>query len=155
MCENDVSSTERGATWQLLLQLATPDGTAIDHASVERVTDAVRTLGLQPAVVKRIEQAVMEALGKATQREDWDQSRVTIRIWISDRSGAMDPLRSSLHTPKGRSRRRGGWGFFLVERQEGDPGTTVVKSRSVVELYLYRESSRARKGSSGERFEHS
>jgi hypothetical protein len=146
MSQYDASHTKRGPTWQLLLELFPPAGAADDHQPVEQVTNALWTLGLQPAEAERVGQAFVEALRQATQGEKReDRSPASVRIWVLGLSGTVDPYGSGPEDQSVRRRNRGGWGFFLLERQEDDPGTAPVKSYRVIELYLYRESSLARK----------
>lgn len=147
MIQYDASHSERGQTWQLLLELFPSAGAADDHQPVEQVTNALWTLGLQPAEVELIGQAFAESLRQATQGEkSEDRSPECVRIWILGLPGAVDPYGSSPEDQGVRRRTRGGWGFFLLERQEGDPGTAPVKSHRVIELYLYREKSTGKRG---------
>jgi hypothetical protein len=146
MFQYDAAHTRQGSTWQLLLERVPADGTAGDHQSVEQVTNALWTLGLQPAEVERIGQVFVEALQRATQGEEGeDRAPASVRIWILGLSATVDPYGSGPGDQSVRRRNRGGWGFFLVERQEDDPGTTPVKSHRIIELYLYRESLVAKK----------
>jgi len=131
--------------WQLLLQLAPADGAGGESEYAERVTAALRTVGLQPSEVERIGQAFTEALRQAPQREDGDRLPLSVRIWIKGLPAAVDPSESGPEDQDVRRRNRGGWGFFLLERREDEPGTTEGKAHRIIELYLYRESSSARK----------
>ena len=144
MSQQGDSHTKRGPAWQLLLELLPATGAADDHQPVKQVTDALWTLGLQPAEMERIGQAMTEALRKATQREERDAARVLVRVWISGGSTTTDSVRSSSETHSVRPRKGSGWGFFLLERDEGDQ-TTQGMSHRIIELYLYQERSLASK----------
>lgn len=140
MAEGDALHNGQGSTWHLLLQFMLDGAAGIEHRAVVRVTAAVQELGLQPAEVQRIGQAVMEVLRKDMQRQDRDQSSspVLIRVWISGAS-MKDPARSGPDAEGvGRQMHRG-WGFFLLERQEGALQDTEVEAQRVIELYLYQE----------------
>jgi len=140
MSQYDASHTERGPTWQLLLELFPPAGVADDHQPVEQVTNALRTLGLRPSEVERIGQAFTEALRQAPQREDSDRLPLSVRIWMTGLPAAVDPTESGPEDQDVRRRNPFGWGFFLLEKREDEPGTTEGKAHRVIELYLYRES---------------
>jgi hypothetical protein len=148
MTEDDVLRVKQGSAWQLLLQFVPPDGPASEGESVQRITEAVEELGLQPGVVKQIEEAAKEALREAMHREKRDQHRtaVCIRVWVSSLS-TTDALRPSSDTRGVHSQKRSGWGFFLLERQGGDPRAAEVESSRVIELYLYQDTATtAKKG---------
>jgi hypothetical protein len=144
MSQQGASHTKQGPTWQLLLELLPAAGAAGDHQPLKQVTNALWTLGLQPAEVERIGQTMTEALRKARQREEWDPAHVLVRVWISGGSTTTDSVRSGSEAYSVRPRKEGGWGFFLLERHEGDQ-TTQGMSHRIIELYLYQESSLAKK----------
>ncbi len=145
MSQYDASHTNRGPTWRLLLELLPVAGAADDHQPVEQVTNAIWSLGLQPAEAERIEKALLETLQKFAQGEGQDQARplVAIRLWYSGPSTA--DTRPSSDTGRVGEQKPGAWGFFLLERREDEPETTDGRSHRIIELYLYQESSLARK----------
>lgn len=151
----EISVTEDGAlhfkegpVWRLLLEFLTPGGEADQGKAVKRITEAAGELDLQSAQKARIEKTVVEALRKAVQRGTRDQrsSSVSIRVWLSALSTA-DP-RSSSDTCRGELQKRRGWGFFLLERQEGASQNPQVESHRVIEVYLYQERAPAKRGGS-------
>jgi hypothetical protein len=143
--EDNALHLKRESAWQLLLQFVPAGEAGSEHQPVERVTEAVRELGLQPVEVDRIGKAVLEGLRKATQRERRDQhnSPVSIRVWTPSVS-EEDPSPSSSGAQRVAQQKRRGWGYFLLERQEGDPQATQVESHRVIELYLYQETARVK-----------
>jgi hypothetical protein len=145
MTEGNARHCKQGSTWRLLLQFVPPDGPDSNRESVQRIMEAVRELGLQPGVAKRIEQAVMDALQNETERRERAQhhSAVSIRILLSGLSSA-EPLRPDSVTQRVRSQEGSGWEFFLLERQAGTPPSTQVESPRVIELYLYQETARVK-----------
>ena len=153
MAQDNTLYNGQGSTWQLLLQFVAPGGPGSEHQAVERVAEAVGELGLQATEKERIEKAVGEALRNAAQREmrDPHHSPVSIRVWISGLSIADAMTRSGARRAGPQKRR--GWGFFLLERQEGGPQAVQADSQRVIELYLYQETALARKGGGRERLE--
>lgn len=139
MSKQGASHSRSGSMWQLLLQLAPADGVGGESEYAEEVTAALRTVGLQPSEVERIGQAFTEALQQAPQPEDGDRFPLSVRIWIKGLPAAVDPNESGPEDHVVRRWNRGGWGFFLLERREDEPGTTEGKAHRIIELYLYRE----------------
>jgi hypothetical protein len=145
VAEDEALHNGRGSTWHLLVEFVADAGASSEHLSVERVTEALGGLGLQPAEVDRMGKALLEALRKATQQEGQDRhtSPVSIRVWVSGLSTAE--ARSNSAARKASSQKSRGWGFFLLERHEDDSRSVQAASHRVVELYLYQERASAQK----------
>jgi hypothetical protein len=137
--EYDVSNTNQGSMWQLLLQIAPSSGTTVDVQPVARITDALSRLGLQPAEVERIGQAMLASLNKTRQREDWDPACISIRVWTPIGSAAEGPAGTCSAVPGVWTRTRGGWGFFVLAREEGESRKATGTPDRVIELYVYQE----------------
>ena len=153
--EDGALHIKEGSVWRLLLEFLTPGGVADQGKAVKRITEVAGQLDLQSAQKARIEETVIEALRKAVQRGARDQhsSPVSIRVWISDLSSA--DARSSSDIWRGELQKRGGWGFFLLERQESASQNPQVESHRVVEVYLYQERAPAKRRGSYEKLTHS
>jgi hypothetical protein len=136
MTEGDAMSIKQESTWQLLLEFVLPSRQQV----VERITAAVRGLGIQPAQVGRVEQAAMEALREATWPvgRDRPDSAVAVRLWTSDASadGPRLPIPGALEAVLPQDR---GWGFFVVQTQEDELPASVGGSRHLIDLFLYQE----------------
>jgi len=145
MRKYDTWHTNQESEWQLLLQFIPPAGPTGEPQSVQRITGAMRELGLQPAEVKRIRKAVVETLREATKRggqEQYDLA-VLIRVWIS-RADARNRWRSSPDAEPGARPGYCAYGFFIIQRQEDDLQASAGKPHHVIELYLYQESASRR-----------
>ena len=153
--EDGALHIKEGSVWRLLLEFLTPGGVADQGKAVKRITEVAGELDLQSAQKARIEETVIEALRKAVQRGARDQqcSAVSIRVWISDLSTAC--ARSSPDTWRGKLHKGGGWGFFLLEMQEGASQNPQVESHRVIEVYLYQERALTKRGGSYEKPTHS
>jgi hypothetical protein len=133
------------SAWQLVLQFIPPAGPVGEPRSVQRITEVVRELGLQPAEVARIEKAIAERLRETTRcggQEPYDLA-VLIRVWISH-ADARDRWRSS---PDAEPDDRPGscaYGFFIIQRQEDGLRASAGNPSHVIELYLYQESASRR-----------
>jgi hypothetical protein len=145
MRKYDTWHTNQESEWQLLLQFIPPAGPAGEPQSVQRITEAMRELGLQPAEVKRIRKAVVETLREATRRGGQEQHdlAVLIQIWIS-RANAKDHWRSSPDAEPGDQSGYCAYGFFIIQRQEDDLQASAGNPHHVIELYLYQESASKR-----------
>lgn len=141
MSQEDAGHKGGAASWQLLLELPAESGAGGDEQAVERVARVVEGF-LQPGQQGRVGRSVGEALHRAAQRDGRHglEAATSVRVWISGSSTAGARSRPP-GTDPGRQR-DGGWGFFLLERQEdGSPGTPPGSGR-VIELYLYQEVTR-------------
>lgn len=141
---DDALHKRQESLWELLFQ-SVPDGRAgSEHRSMDQVTDALVGLGLHPAEVDRIEKAVLEAMKKAWQREEQDQTTPPplVRLWCSGLSSAHTIARLDIW--RGDRQEDQGWGFFLLEREEDASPDTEADSHRVIEVYLYQERRPAR-----------
>jgi hypothetical protein len=131
--------------WQLLLQFIPPAGPAGEHHSGQRVTEAVRELGLPPAEAERIGKAIAEILRETPRQGSQAQHdlAVLIRVWIS-RAGARDRWRYSPEPGSDEQPGRCAYGFFTIQWQEDDLQAFAGKPHQVIELYLYQESASKR-----------
>jgi len=136
--EDDALHSLPDPAWQLLAAFSLPTEPGSEHQSVERVAGAVQELGLPPAQVKRLRNAVMEALREATRRVTQDQHYlpVIVRIWILD-AYTQDPSPCNSEAQPDNRRGRRGWGFFLVQKQGDDAQASTGESHHVIELFLY------------------
>lgn len=148
VAQDDAFHNGHGSAWQLLLQFVQDRRAGSEHWLLERVAEALGRLGLRPAEVDRIGQAVLEALQETTQRRgmDWHTSHLTVRLWFSGRSTAATGTGSE--TREAGVQKRKGWGFFLLERQERASPDPQVESYRIIEVYLYQERPPAKKGRS-------
>jgi hypothetical protein len=145
MTENGAFTKLQGPAWRLLAEFPPLGEPGDEQRLAERVARAVHELDLPPAQMRRIEQAVQGAASKATHRIDQDQhhSAISVRVWVSGvptegpTGSRPEPLRVSQH-------RRSGWGFFLIEKGEGDPNAPDPESLPTIELFLYQERTRSR-----------
>jgi hypothetical protein len=146
MRKDDTWHINQKSTWQLLLQFVSADGPASERESVQRVTEAVQELGLPSSQVEQIGKAVTGVLQKATKRglQDRPEKPVTVRIWVSD-GYTGGRTRSSSHGQGGGRQARGGWGFFVVQKQAEEPQASARGAHHLVELFLYQEGEHARK----------
>jgi hypothetical protein len=146
----------QGSAWHLLADFV-PDCTAAsDRQSLERVTEALSASGLPPAEVARIGKAVLQALQRATQREERDQHdpAISLRVWMS--SASAEPLlQPGPDAERVDQSKRWGWGFFLLERQEDDPQPLYAGSQRVIEVCVYQERAPAKKGGSRDKLDRS
>ncbi len=133
------SRSESFWMWQPLLQIAPSGGSVADAQLVARIADALWGLGLEPAEVERIGQALMAKLYKTRQREEWNLARVSIWVRMPAVSDTKGPARTCPAVQSVRTCTRGGWGFFVLEGDEGRPHQTRGRSDRVIELYLYQE----------------
>jgi hypothetical protein len=140
MRKNDTWHINRESAWQLLLQFILPTGPAGEPQCVQRIAEAVRDLGLQPAEVERIGKAVAETLREATRRGGQEQYDLPalIRVWTS-RADARDCRRSSPDAEPGDRPGSCAYGFFMIQRQEDDLQAPAGNPHRVIELYLYWE----------------
>ena len=145
MHRDDTWHINQGPEWQLLLQFIPPAGPVDEPQSVQRITEAMRELGLQPAEVERIRKAVVETLRETTRRGGQEQHHlaVLIRVWIS-RADARNRRRSSPNAEPGDQPGSCAYGFFMIQRQEDDLQASAGNSHQVIELYLYQESASRR-----------
>ena len=150
--EDDTLRIDQQSSWQLLLQYGLLGDSASAQQSIQRITEAVGALGLQTADVDRIGKAVMCALRQRAQRETRDQHHtpVSIRIWVSDVMRG-DLLRSGPDPLEVDPGMRRGWGFFLVEKEEGGLQGSAGGSHYLIELYLYQERGHAERATIGNR----
>jgi len=141
--ESETKHTLHSAAWQLLAALAPPTEPGGEHLAAEWVAVAVQELGLGPAQMGRIREAVTEGLRKVIDRANQDQHNlpVPIRIWISA-PYPEDPSPSGQETEPGDRWGSSGWGFFLIQKQEDDPQAPAGELRHVIELFLYQERER-------------
>jgi hypothetical protein len=126
--------------WQLLAEFSATGEPGSEKLLAEQVTGAVQELGLQPAQVKRIRQAIQETLRKATQRGNPDSPDlpINIRIWVSG-VHVRDTSQASVEAQQGGPQEYCSWGFFMIEKRGKDPQAPNVAPRHVIELFLYQE----------------
>jgi hypothetical protein len=145
MTKDEALYAKHGLTAQPWLQFVASGGPAFERESAQRITQVAQGLGLQPEMLKRMEQAIIKALRQATQWERCasQRSAISIRVWISALSTAdtRQPGSDISTCSDGHS----GWGFFLLQRPDGELGATDVESTQVIEVYLYQESDRAKR----------
>ena len=140
MTEQGASHTTRDLAWRLLAEFVPPDEPGSQNPLAERVAGVVQELGLQPAQVEHIQEAVAEAVREATQRGQQDQNRwpAAVRIWTSNTS-TDEPGVTSPETQLDDQREHRGWGFFIIQKHAPDLGTFAVVSQQLIELFLYQE----------------
>lgn len=140
MIEDGTVRTDQQSSWQLLLQFRLSGASSSEHQSLQRIMEAVGTLGLETSAMDRIGRAVLDALRQHTRREmqDLRHAPLSIRVWVSDGIGGYPLGRSSGTRGSGLGKRRG-WGFFLVQKEERDPQTCAGEAYHLIELYLYQE----------------
>lgn len=140
------SHTTQDSAWRLLVELFPSGGPGSEHHAVGRVIGAVHRLGMQPAQVERIREALLEALREAKKRGNQDHHGlpVSVRIWISG-AYTEDPSPSNSGAQQGDRRKCRGWGFFLIQKHGGDPQASAAEAHHVIELYLYQERELSRK----------
>lgn len=133
---DDALSRRQEWTWKLLLEFALPSR---QHVA-DRIAEAVRGLGMQPAEAVRVEQAAMEALQGAMRSysQDCPDSVAAIRVWTSGASAGSLQLPAPGALEAGQPK-DGGWGFFVVQRQEDDLPASSGECRHLVDLFLYQE----------------
>jgi hypothetical protein len=143
--EDNALHIKQESAWRLLVELFPSGGPGSEHQAVKRVTEAVQELGLQPAQVERIREALLEALREAKKRGNQGQHDlpVIVRTWISG-AHPEDPSPSNSGAQQGDRRKCRGWGFFLIQKQ-GDPQVPAAEAHHVIELYLYQERELSRK----------
>ena len=145
MTKQGASHTTRDLAWKLLAEFAPPDEPGSQNPLAERVAGVVQELGLQPAQVEHIQEAVAEAVREATQRGQQDQNRwpAAVQIWISNAS-TDDRAVASSKTQRDGQREHRGWGFFMIQKHVPDLRTSAVASQQLIELFLYQERERSR-----------
>lgn len=131
---------------ELVLSFVVSGDASGEQEAVKRVMETVGELGVQNAESKRIEEAVLEALHRATHRvrgHEADTS-VAVRLWIS----RLIPLPLARNAPAPGIypdlQSHQGWGFFLVERPEEASRVADAGGYCILELHLYQESVRDR-----------
>lgn len=118
-----VGSIGHASCWQLRAECWATYSRG-DHQLAEHVTETMRELDLQPLQLEKIQLAVMEAVQRASLRQQSAKpiSPVHIRIWVA-----------------GERARGNGWGFFLVEKSASDLLGAPAETEYLVELFLYQE----------------
>jgi hypothetical protein len=126
--------------WRLLAEFAASDEPGSEQRLAEPVASAVQELGLQPAQVHRIRQAVQEAVDKAVQHRNPEKQNppIFIRVWISGVS-TPNARKSTSGARRDDEKARLAWGFFMVEKRHDAAQATGVAKPSVIELFLYQE----------------
>jgi hypothetical protein len=140
--QNSALPNSQDPAWELLAEFDASEEPNRKQQLAEWVAAAVQELGLLPAQVKRIGQAVQETVRKTTPsgKQDWSNLPVHIRIWVSG-TREENPSRTSPEMEQADQRERRSWGFFIVEKGTSDTQAANVGPYHVMELYLYEEQS--------------
>lgn len=140
MTEQGASHTTPGLAWRLLAEFAPPDQPDSHNPLPQQVVGVAQELGLQPAQVEHIREAVAEAVREGAQRGQHDQTRLraAVRIWMSNTS-ADEPAIASSKIQLDDQREHRGWGFFMIQKHVPNLGTSGVVAQQLIELFLYQE----------------
>lgn len=131
MTRNHFVPAVPASAWQLIEEFALPDRPGGASLAAERVVGLIRGLGLPPAQVERIGNAIVETVLIALAQRDRSGTAppVSIRVLAAGGKAAGD----SQIDVEGRRAERG-WGFFLVKRLAAGS-----ERRHTIELFLYPE----------------
>lgn len=124
MSNNAATHMEHASSWQLQAEFSATSLRGGDRKLADQVTETVQALGLHSRQLERIQQAVMEAVQRASLHGQPAApiSPVHIRIWVVGDWAC------------GR-----GWGFFVVEKPGSAPKGVPAETAYLVELFLYQE----------------
>ena len=114
--------TER--VWRTVGEFTQADAPGYDETLTEQLTIAVRDLNVPLSVVKRMQAAVIAAVGRAFQRDNTRTAQVTVSAQVPHPAGSID-----------RS-----WGLFLVEK-----GTEGLAPHRIAVMLYPDEGTRQRK----------
>ena len=116
--------TKKNGSWLLLGEFKINNVDDEDQHLTRQISEIFRGLNIQPSQLRRILDALMEVIQKASllREHGQDNSPILLRIW-ADKDCFCDR----------------GWGFFVVEQPHSYSQNMVRLTMYLVELFLYQE----------------
>lgn len=144
--------------WQTLIEFTLSCQSGSAGLATDLVVGAVHTLNWPAAHLEQLRRAVSTAifngLGRGTMNDSG--AMLVVRVFVAARGKARQKdgstggkavrrhLPGNASQPVNRSS-SGGWGFFLVQRQENAPPVLTAGPQQLIELFLYEEGEQTRK----------
>ena len=139
-----------GEDWSTLVKFELPSDPGIEREAMEKVADAVRSLGIPTTSMERLKTAVAEATMNAIEHGNKFRSDLTVlielfstperlKVRITDHGGGQ-PIPNAIHPDldaklAGRQSPRG-WGLFLIKNMVDDMKVYSDDTHHVVELFF-------------------
>lgn len=113
-----------------------------ESRSIREVTESLRFLGIEPAEMERIREAILKAINDSKRSEDetLDSTALLVRLWFPN--VALEDSQTMVENPSGRRIVSCGLGFFLIEKKVGDRDSPWKMYCRMVDVLVFGKSYR-------------